>query len=190
MTDWRILSQKYFHLFNNDFVICVRALILLLATALLLVKACLRSAPCTLDIYDCISMCSVVLYCSNFTSQRLRVMGFILNSFTSPKSWYIYSKQLSICSHKGREIQTSVTWIIWKRNWIMVTEWRYQQTSLCSQCQTSNVGFLSASTVSWDSVYCICQINKAIRISKDTKDIYEKMFVPVVIPLGNWGHLV
>lgn len=27
-------------------------------------------------------------------------------------------------------------------------------TSLCSQCQTSNVGFFRASMVSWDRVYC------------------------------------
>lgn len=42
-----------------------------------------------------------------FTSQRLSVMGFMLNSFTSPKSWYMYSRQLSICDNKERKSDTS-----------------------------------------------------------------------------------
>lgn len=41
-----------------------------------------------------------------FTSQRFSVMGFMLNSFTSPRSWYMYSKQLSIFGHKG-----SLVWL-------------------------------------------------------------------------------
>lgn len=40
---------------------------------------------------------------SGVTSQRFSVMGFMLNSFTRPKSWYMYSRQLSICSHRGRK---------------------------------------------------------------------------------------
>lgn len=35
-------------------------------------------------------------YTNFLTSQRLRVIGFMLNSFTRPKSWYMYSRQLSI----------------------------------------------------------------------------------------------
>lgn len=35
-------------------------------------------------------------YTHFLTSQRLRVIGFMLNSFTRPKSWYMYSRQLSI----------------------------------------------------------------------------------------------
>ena len=52
------------------------------------------------------------LYCSNFTSQRLSVIGFMLNSFTSPKSWYMYSRQLSICHSKERA-KKSVTLLTW-----------------------------------------------------------------------------
>ena len=133
----------------------------------------------------------------SFTSQRLSVMGFMLNSFTSPKSWYIYSKQLSICSHEGRErkFRHQSLGQLWMETADWVMERQCQQTSLCSQCQTSNVGFLSASIVSWDSVYCRNQTNKAIRTSNETVETHEVSFVceskdPVDKPLGNWGHLV
>lgn len=51
------------------------------------------------------TMCNTVLVhpLLLFTSQRLSVIGFMLNSFTSPKSWYMYSRQLSICRNKERE---------------------------------------------------------------------------------------
>ena len=57
---------------------------------------------------------------------------------------------------KRKAVQTCGTWITWNGKWVMAR----QQTSLCSQCQTSNVGFLSASIVSWDSVYWIYKMKK------------------------------
>lgn len=38
--------------------------------------------------------------CEHLTSQRFSVMGLMLKSLTRPRSWYMCSRQLSICSQQ------------------------------------------------------------------------------------------
>lgn len=124
---------------------------------------------------------------SGVTSQRFSVMGFMLNSFTRPKSWYMYSRQLSICSHRGRKGRTMEYWV----GRISVTLCLH--TSLCSQCQTSNVGFLRASTVSWDSVYWMRETNSQQTPTKSTEFLQKvslRMYLWVIGDIPSRGDLL
>lgn len=67
------------------------------------------------------------------------------------------------------------------------------QTSLCSQCQTSNVGFLRASTVSWDSVYWVRETNSQQTPGESTTfcpKVSLRMYLWVIGDIPSWGDLL
>lgn len=99
---------------------------------------------------------------------------------------------LQTAQHLQSQRQRIVGWFVWKRNQVTVPERQYQQTSLCSQCQTSNVGFLSASTVSWDSVYCMRKIRNTVRITKEFHDgcTSGDTYLWVIGNITSWSHLL
>lgn len=101
---------------------------------------------------------------------------------------------LQTTQHLQSQRQRLVGWFVWKRNQVTALDRQYQQTSLCSQCQTSNVGFLSASTVSWDSVYCnVRKIRNTVRItSQEFHDrcTSEYTYLWVIGNVASWSHLL
>lgn len=110
-------------------------------------------------------------------------MGFMLNSFTSPRSWYIYSKQLSIWSHKDRGLLADLyegkssycSWAAIPTNLIMLPVpdiecWLFE-------CLDSLLG------------QCVLYVqNKKYR--QNHKRVSWQMYIGVYIPLGNWEHHV
>lgn len=119
----------------------------------------------------------IIILKYTLTSHLFRVMGLILKSFTSPRSWYMCSRQLSILKHKRLMIVSSAVQKMWFSTSVTFTKslscilctatatsvelqkifsvsaiWPIL-TSLGSHCHTSKIGCLKASTVSCERWY-------------------------------------